>query len=115
MNNNVASIEMLFEKAEDYSKTSIDLIKLNAIDKSADFASSLLTHLVISLVATMFIISFNIGLALWIGEQLGKTYYGFFVVAGIYSLLTFFAYAFRFVWLKNPINNTIISQMLKIQ
>jgi hypothetical protein len=39
MENNASSIEMLL-KSEDYTKTTIELAKLNAIDKTADVVSS---------------------------------------------------------------------------
>ena len=42
MNTTEKTIESLFNKVEDYSKTSIELLKLNAIDKFADMVSSLL-------------------------------------------------------------------------
>ena len=83
MNDNQTPIEALFEKAEDYSKTTLELFKLNAIDKTAEIVSSLAVRLAILLAVVLFVLVLNIGVALWIGELLGKTYYGFFVVAGI--------------------------------
>ena len=55
----------------------------------------------------------NIGLALWIGEVLGYSYCGFFVVAAFYLLLALLIYWFRNQWIKNPVSNFIISQSLK--
>jgi hypothetical protein len=45
MTDNTTPIATLFERAEDYSKTTLKLFKLNAIDKSADVASSLAASL----------------------------------------------------------------------
>jgi len=106
-------VESLFDKAENYSKTTIELFKLNAIDKSADVVSSLISRLAILIVVAMFILIFNIGIALWLGELLGKFYYGFFIVGGFYALLAVLLQTFRHEWIKYPISNTIISQMLK--
>lgn len=113
MNNPATTIEMLFEKAEDYGKTTIELLKLNAIDKSADVVSSIATKLAIAIVVLMFMSIINIGLSLWIGELLGKLYYGFFVVAGFYGLVIFVLYAFRSALIKTPISNSLIIKMLK--
>ena len=113
MNYNATAIETLFEKAGDYSKISIELFKLQAIDKSAEVVSTLATRLVIVIVVALFIVSANIGLALWIGELLGKTYYGFFIVAGAYALIAALVYAFRYPWIKEPVSNTIITKMLQ--
>jgi hypothetical protein len=113
MNNNATTIETLFEKATDYGKTSIELYKLQAIDKTAEVVSSLATRLVITIVVALFIVSANIGLALWIGELLGKTYYGFFVIAGVWILVAVVVYTFRNQWIKDPVSNTLITKMLQ--
>jgi hypothetical protein len=107
------TIEMLFEKAEDYGKTSIELFKLNAIDKSADLVSSLVTKVAIAIVVAMFILILNIGLAFWVGELLGKVYYGFFAVAGFYALLSLLICVFQHSLVKIPISNRLIVKLLK--
>ena len=113
MNNIAAPIESLFEKVEDYGRTTIELFKLNTIDKSADLASSLAVKAVIFIFAAMFILSINIGLALWLGKVLGKLYYGFFVVEGFYALIIIPVYIFRHQWIKAPLNNAIITKMMQ--
>jgi len=111
MNNNATPVESLFQKAEDYGRTTIELFKLNAIDKSANIFSSLAAQLTIIIIATLFILIVSIGVAFWIGDLLGKTYYGFFVVAGVYALVGLLLYIFRRQWIKEPVNNSIISHL----
>jgi len=106
-------LETLFAKAEDYGKTTIELFKLNAIDKSADVVSSLVSRLAILMVVALFVLIISIGIALWVGELCGKSYYGFFIIGGLYALTAILLYAFRHPWLKYPVNNSIIAQMLK--
>ena len=113
MNNSEKPIEMLFEKAENYGKTTVELFKLNAINKTADIVSSLAMQLVIFIVIALFSLSINIGIALWIGELLGKSYYGFFVVAGFYAIAVFVVYTYKIQCIKSPIRNTIIKQILQ--
>ncbi|WP_435353123.1 hypothetical protein [Emticicia sp. SJ17W-69] len=113
MNSHETSIEMLFEKAEEYTKTTLELMKLKAIDKSADVASSFMMQLTLFMFVAMFFIIINIGLALWVGEMLGKSYYGFFVIGGFYALLVLLLRPYLHQWVKVPVNNFIISQMLK--
>ena len=74
----VEMIESLFEKAVDYGKTSLRLVKLKTLSKTSDVVSSLLSHLVVLLFALSFMLFLSLGLAIWIGEMLGKTFYGFF-------------------------------------
>ena len=113
MDSNATPIETLFEKAEEYGKTTVELFKLNAVDKSADVVSSLVSRLAILVVVAVLIIISSIGLALWAGELLGKSYYGFFVVSGFYAVLAMLLQSFRHAWLKKPVSNSIITQMLK--
>jgi hypothetical protein len=113
MNNNTTPIESLIERAEDYSKTTIELFKLNAIDKSADVVSSLATQLAIFTAVVLFTLTINIGIALWIGELLGKAYYGFFIVGGFYTIIALLLHTFREQWIKTPVSNSIITHMLK--
>ncbi|SDX43348.1 hypothetical protein [Flavobacterium degerlachei] len=113
MDNKATTIEMLFEKAEDYTRTTVELAKLNAIDKSADVLSSLFSRITILIVVAMFALIFNIGLSIWIGELLGKPYYGYFAVACAYLILAILMNNFKDQWLKMPVSNLIISKLLK--
>jgi len=113
MNDIATPIETLFEKAEDYSKTSLELFKLTAIDKSADVVSSLAVQFAIFMVGAVFTLVVNIGIAMWLGELLGKPYYGFFVVAIFYIVVIALLYIFRHEWIKTPVSNSIITQMTK--
>ena len=104
-------IGILFEKAEHYAQTSAELYKLKAIDKSADVLSTLSARLTIVVFIVVFFLILSIGMALWIGETLGKSSYGFFIVAGFYALAGILFYVFRNTWVKEPIRNSIISQV----
>lgn len=113
MSNPGTPIEMLFEKVENYSKISIELFKLNAIDKTADIVSSLAVQLVLFIFLVLFLLSINIGISLWIGQCLGKLYYGFFVVAALNAIIISLVYKFRVEWIKSPIRNNLIKQMIE--
>ena len=106
-------IESLVEKAEAYGKTSINLIKLKAVDTSADVASSMMANIGVLTVFILFIVILSVGAALWIGDALGKASYGFFIVAGFYALLTLVLLLFKKQLIKEPLNNSIISNFLK--
>lgn len=106
-------IESLIEKGEQYGKTTLELLKLKTLDKSADVVSNLVSWLIVFIFAVLFFLILNIGVALWVGELLGKSYYGFFVVSGFYALLALFFGIFRKQLIKNPVNNSIIEQVLE--
>ena len=95
MENQISLVEVLFERTGNYAKNSVELYKLKAINKSADVISSLAVRIAVISVITLFFIIVNIGLALWIGESLGKDYYGFFTIAGFYAVIGLILFAFR--------------------
>jgi hypothetical protein len=113
MNQQTGLIEELIEKVEQYGKTTIELLKLKTLDKSSDVISNLISWLIVLTFAVLFFLILNIGLALWLGELLGKSYYGFFVISGFYALLALVFGIFRKQLIKNPVNNSIIEQVLE--
>ena len=112
MEDSTSTIEMLYERAEQYTKTSIELLKLQTVDKTADVVSSLFSQIIVSVVFVVVCLLVNIGLSFWIGELLGKVYYGFFAVSGLYLILVIIVYKFRVSLLKTPIRDLIIVKML---
>jgi hypothetical protein len=106
-------ITSLFEKAEQYGKTSFELFKMRVIAKVADVISSAVASLTIIIIALFFITVLNIGVALWIGVSMGKLYYGFFIVAGFYAVLGILIYLCRHWFIKTPVSNSIISNAFK--
>jgi len=113
MTEDATPIATLFERAEEYSKTSLKLFRLNAIDKSADIASSLVSRLAVIMTVVFSVLIGSIGVALWLGKLLGDAFYGFFAVGAFYALLALLLHLFREQWLKYPVSNSIIKQMLK--
>ena len=107
------NFEMLLEKAQDYTKSSIELFKLNAIDKSADITASLTFRLAFGLVVAMFSLFINIGISLYIGKLLGETYLGFLIVSGFYLVLAILLFVFRKQLIKVPITNMVIRKLLE--
>ncbi|MEO6721180.1 MAG: hypothetical protein ABIN67_12495 [Ferruginibacter sp.] len=102
----------LFEKTGDYLETRLELLKLQAIDKTSDVTSSLVSRIAIVLILSFAIFIANIGLAIWIGELVGKVYLGFFIVAAFYALLAWLIHVFRKAWIKEPITHMLIKKML---
>jgi len=105
-------IEMLFDRAVDYTKTSIELTKLKAIDKSADLLASLISKAIIGVVFFFLLLFASLGLALWLGDSLGKPYLGFLIVAAFYGIIALFVRLVVNKWIKNLICGYIIKNAL---
>jgi hypothetical protein len=80
------TIKPILEKAESLGKTSFTLIKLKLLDKTADISSSIISRLLLLMVLCFFVLTLNISIALWLGDILGKNYYGFLAIALFYGL-----------------------------
>ena len=113
MEDNAKLIESLFERATEYGKTSYELVKLKAVDKTSDVVSTIIPHSVVFVLIAIFVVFLNLGLALWLGEILGKIYLGFLVVAAIYGITGLIVHFFMHKWLKKLICNSVIKQLLK--
>lgn len=105
-------IDPLYERIEEYGKVSFELVKLKALDKTSAVASTFVSRAVAFLVLAMFFLVLNIGVALWLGDLLGKSYYGFFCIAGLYGVIGSVLYFFMHKWMKARVSNSIITQML---
>ena len=103
-------IEPLLERVEEYSKISIELIKLKSLDKTAEVMSALISRLLLVVIFSLFILSLTVAAGLWLGYLLGKDYYGFTAVALFYGLVGTLIY-FIHPFIKGRINNSIIKLM----
>lgn len=104
-------MEPLLEKVGQFGQLNIDLIKYKILDKVADLISSFIARFLLILMISIFAIFLSIGAALWIGELLGKIYYGFFIVALLYGLISIIIMYLQQA-IKLRMNNWIISKML---
>jgi hypothetical protein len=107
------SIELLFEKVEIYGQTTIELTKLKVLETTTHVITSLISRLIVIIMISIFILVINIGIALMLGEFLGKSYYGFFIIAAFYLAGGIVLHFFIRGWIQKPISELIIKQSLK--
>lgn len=112
MENETTFFEPLVIKAEAYGKTSYELFRLKTTEKTADVFSSVISRSVAVFSLYIFIIFLSIGISLWLGELLGKVYYGFLCVAGFYAITCGVLYFFLHNWIKKFTSDLIIKKML---
>ena len=106
-------IQNFLEKAEEYFKTRKDLLKLRLVSKASDVISSIIAKTITIVLLLFFFTILNIGLAILIGEWLGKIYLGFFIVAGFYLVLGIIINSVGNKWIKRPIANNLIKKFIK--
>jgi hypothetical protein len=87
MHINTEPFDSLLTSAERYNKRNLELLKLKSVDKTADVASTFVSRGFLAIVLSFLTITLSIGASLWLGEILGKTYFGFFVISLMYAVL----------------------------
>ncbi len=113
MQSTIDHIETLVSKAGEVAETKVELWKLRAAGKISETVSSLISVIAITTLTVAAITILSIGIAFWIGSELGKNSYGFFIVGGFYALAGLLVYLFRSKWIKKPLSNLIIDKIIK--
>lgn len=111
MEDQAKQIEALLEKVVDYGKTTFELAKLKALDKTSDVISSGVPHAIVLALLGIFILFLSLGCAFWLGEFLGALYAGFLLVAAFLGILSAVIHFFFHKWIKRRVRDFIIKQV----
>ena len=103
-------IEPLLKSLTDYGHTYVELLRLKSIRQATAIGASILTQTLILLILTVSIVSLNIALALWLGDCMGKSYWGFLTVGGFYILIVLLLLISK-TQLRNKIQNSLIQKI----
>jgi len=103
----------LVDDLEQFVKTSVELYSLKATGVIARVVSSLLSNLVVWALVFIVLFMFGMGLALWIGHQMGNMYSGFMIMAAAFAVITLIVYFNRYRFIRKPVMNGMINQILK--
>ncbi len=106
-------IETLYEKGGQYAKTAIQLTKLKSLETTTVVATAVVSRLSVIVMMSLFALVLNIGIALYLGEALGKIYYGFFIVAAFYFISGMVLHLFLKKWIQKPLSDFIIKEVLQ--
>ena len=103
-------IESLVERAEIFGKTTFELSKLKLLETTTHVVTSAVSRLGVIIMFSLFVLVLSIGIALLLGELLGKSYYGFFIVAIFYFVAGIVFHFFLRKWIKKTVSDSIIKQ-----
>jgi hypothetical protein len=113
MEDSAKLIESLLEKVSDYGETSLELVKLKTIDKTTEVVSTMVPHIIVFLFIVCFLLFLTTAFALWLGEILGKIFYGFFIASAFYILMGIVIHFFLHKRIKKFIGDYFIKLVLK--
>jgi hypothetical protein len=105
-------IESLFTQSKEYVHTRLEIYKLKAIDKSSTVVSSIILGIVLFVIFFIFFVVLNVGIALLIGDLVGKSYWGFLILAAFYAIVGLFLFLKRDKIFKTPVTKLIIGKFL---
>ncbi len=105
-------VKTLLVQVEEYGKTSFELTKLKTVQKLIPLATVFTGYLFVLLTLSLFILLLNIGIAMWLGDLLGKPYYGFLAVAAFYLLVGIILHFTAAKLFRTPVSRFIIKQIL---
>jgi hypothetical protein len=111
MDDNESLIESLLGRTLKYVAAEIELTKLKALNKTADAVSSLVPHAAVFFIVLLFLLFFNLGLALWLNDLLGNSYYGFFAIAAFYAIVGLVMHFLLHKRIKRKISDYLVKQM----
>ncbi|CAA7385997.1 phage holin family protein [Chryseobacterium fistulae] len=98
----------MIETIKEYASKRIDLLKIEATEKTS-LSAGIITYFVVLLIAFIFfIILFNFGIAFLIGKAFNNTSYGFLAVAGLYLGIMILVIVF-----KKKIINSVADTVIK--
>ena len=106
-----AKAENLSEHIGEYVETYVKLTVLKTTDKATGFASISIVGVMVCFLSLCILIFAGIGAALWIGEALNNTKAGYFIVAGIYILITVLTIALHEKLILPVVRNFIIKKV----
>jgi hypothetical protein len=110
MEENSSLIETLYHRTEEYTKTSIELLKLTTIDKVTAIVSSVVTRLIVIGVIFLFLLILSVGVSLWLGQMFENKYTGFFIISAFYAITGIVLYFLFFKQIKKRISDAIIKE-----
>jgi hypothetical protein len=113
MQSTIKHIEDFVSKAGELAETNVELWKLRAAGKISETISSLISMLAIAALTGVAITIVSLGIAVWIGSEMGRASYGFFIVGGFYACTGLLVFLFRKQWIKNPVRKLIINKVIK--
>ncbi len=104
-------IELLIDRIEALSKTTVELSKFKALETTSNVVTALISRLILIFVLAIFLTILSIGIAMMLSESLSKPYYGFFIVAAFYFIAAIVLYFNLSKWIKKPVIDLIIPEL----
>lgn len=98
------------EKAQEFIRNTAEYYKLRLFKSSMKGAISLVNFLILGSFSLFILFFLSLGASFIIGNAIGKVSYGFFIVAGFYSIVLLLLFIFG----KKPLTKFILSKFSEL-
>ncbi len=105
-------LEQLTGDVKEYLMTNLEIVKLQATERTSVVGSGLLTGLIIGGVGFMFLLVLSLGVGYYLSGLFGNNYAGFGILAGFYLLVGLVLFLGRKKMLEEPFRDQIIRKIL---
>lgn len=105
---NLDEIDDIIVNLKSYTTTSIDIVKLEAIERTSSFIANFISGLIIGMIVLLFAIFASLGIGIYLSELLSNYYLGFGMVSTAYLIIGIFLIIGRKTLINKPIQNRII-------
>jgi hypothetical protein len=106
-------INEIIDDAKAYTAHQLELVKLEAAEKTARISSELLTYLILGVIGFILLLFASIACGFLIGNALNSVAYGFLTVAGFYMLILIILILGKNQLLKKQLMNFSIKKMFE--
>lgn len=111
--NNIETIAQLVEQLKQYGGLKLEMLKLDATEKTVKIISALILGFVLLLFVCAIAICLSFAVAYSLGGLLGSTPLGFLCVAGIFLLLLIIVYVRKKAWIERPLVKLLAEILLE--
>ena len=101
------------EYARQYFQQQVELIRLEAAERTAMITSAFITAIVIATFALFGLLLLSIATGIWLGNLWQSYPKAFLVIAGFYFIVGFIVYFFRKSLVVNPVLNFTLNAFFK--
>jgi hypothetical protein len=104
-------IERLVSNVKEYAEERINLVMLNAQEKTARAIASTASVLIVIVLGIFTLAFLSFALAWFIGQMLEQPFLGFLIVGGVYLLAAILLWVNRVRWIGFPVMNAFIKSI----
>jgi len=104
-------LEMLTRNIVEYVDTRWEIIQLNLTERGLAASATIVSGLLLTFFGSIILVFVSIGTAIWLGQELRNPAVGFFIMAGVLTLLMTLALMFARNYIRTYITEIVLESI----